>query len=127
MALARRPPFLPHPPPNLPAPTREQFFRGIWAGRALPGGTKWYGGHTAPVGDHPTSDGTHTRTRPLMPRRFGPALTQPLYRTTLETLHKHLETKLKIMAHHPKIYKTSKELILHSIKHRRLGEGDRRH
>jgi hypothetical protein len=36
------------------------------------------------------SDGTHTRTRPLVPGHVGPALTQPLYRTTLETLHKHL-------------------------------------
>jgi hypothetical protein len=30
----------------------------------------------------------------------------------LETLHKHLDTKPKIMAHHPSTYKTSKELIL---------------
>jgi hypothetical protein len=39
-ALARRPPLLPHPPPNLPAPTREQFFRGIQAGWTLLGGAK---------------------------------------------------------------------------------------
>jgi hypothetical protein len=32
-----RPPLLPHLPPNLPAPTREQFLREIWAGRTLPG------------------------------------------------------------------------------------------
>jgi len=37
MASARRPPLLPHLPPNLPAPTREQFLREIWAGRTLPG------------------------------------------------------------------------------------------
>jgi len=37
VALARRPPLLPHLPPNLPAPTREQFLREIWAGRTLPG------------------------------------------------------------------------------------------
>ena len=36
------------------------------------------------------SDGTHTRTRPLVPGHVGPALTQQLYRTTLEKLHKHL-------------------------------------
>jgi hypothetical protein len=32
-----RPPLLPHLPPNLPAPTREQFLREIWAGRTLSG------------------------------------------------------------------------------------------
>jgi hypothetical protein len=40
MALARRPPLLPHPPPNLLAPTRELFFRGIQAGWTLLGGAK---------------------------------------------------------------------------------------
>jgi len=41
----------------------------------------------------------------------------------LETLHKHLETRLKIMAHHPKIYKTSNGLILpkekYAIRHQK--------
>jgi len=127
-ALARRPPLLPHLPPKLPAPTREQFFSGGYGrGGHSPAAPAGAGSVPAPLGDHPSSDGTHAQTRPLVPRRFGPALTQPLYKMTLETLHKHLETRLKIMVHHPKIYKTSKELILHSIKHRRLGEGDRRH
>jgi len=30
----------------------------------------------------------------------------------LETLHKHSDTRLKITAHHPRTYKTSRGLIL---------------
>jgi hypothetical protein len=44
--------------------------------------------------------------------RVGPVFIQQLYRTTLETLHKHSDTRLKITAHHPRTYKTSKGLIL---------------
>jgi hypothetical protein len=47
-----------------------------------------------------------------VPGHVGPVFTQPLYRTTLETLHKHSDTRLKIMARHPRTYKTSKGLIL---------------
>jgi hypothetical protein len=47
-----------------------------------------------------------------VPGHVGPALTQQLYRTTLETLHKHSDTRLKITAHHPRTYKTSRGLIL---------------
>jgi hypothetical protein len=48
----------------------------------------------------------------LCPGHIGPALIQPPYRTTLETLHKHSDTRLKITAHHPRTYKTSRGLIL---------------
>jgi hypothetical protein len=128
MALAHS--ATPPPPstPKSPSPDPGAIPQGDTGGMDTPRGRQTGAGSIpAPLGDHPTSDGTQTRPRPLVPRRFGPALTQPLYKMTLETLHKHLETRLKIMVHHPKIYKTSKELILHSIKHRRLGEGDRRH
>jgi len=60
---------------------------------------------------------------PLSPNHY----TEPM----LETLHKHLETRLKIMAHHPRTYKTLKELILPRQKHytpssiEGLDEGDR--
>jgi hypothetical protein len=121
-ALARRPPLLPHLPPRLPAPTREQFFRGIWAGRTLPGGASRRRDHLhSPRGPSHIRRNAHP-PRPPVPGHVGPALTQQLYRTTLETLHKHLETRLKIMAHHPKIYKTSNELILqekYAIRHQK--------
>jgi hypothetical protein len=48
----------------------------------------------------------------LCPGHVGPVFTQPPYRTTLETLHKHSDTRLKITAHHPRTYKTSRGLIL---------------
>jgi hypothetical protein len=49
----------------------------------------------------------------------------------LETLHKHPNTRPKIMAHHQRTYKTPKELILPRQKHytpssiEGLDEGDR--
>jgi hypothetical protein len=49
----------------------------------------------------------------------------------LETLHKHSNTRPKIMAHHQRTYKTPKELILPRQKHytpssiEGLDEGDR--
>jgi hypothetical protein len=104
------------PPPSTPkSPSPDQgaiLFRGIRAGRTLPGGASRRREHL-----HSPRGPSHIRRnanppRPLVPGHVGPALTQPLYRTTLETLHKHLDTRLKIMAHHPRTYKTSKGLIL---------------
>jgi hypothetical protein len=67
-ALARRPPLLPHPPPRLPAPTREQFFSGGYGrGGHSPAAPAGAGSISTPLGDHPTSDGTHTRHGPLCP------------------------------------------------------------
>jgi hypothetical protein len=74
----------------------------------------------------------HPATAPC-PGHVGPAPTQQLNRTKLETLHKHLETKPKITDHHQRTHKTSKGLILlreihHTLTNiRGLGEGDRRH
>jgi hypothetical protein len=48
----------------------------------------------------------------LVPGRVSPVFIQQLYRTKLETLHKYSDTKPKIMANHPRTYKTLKELIL---------------
>jgi hypothetical protein len=48
----------------------------------------------------------------LCPGHVGHALTQPPYRTKLEKIHKHSDTRLKIMVHHPRTYKTSRGLIL---------------
>jgi hypothetical protein len=70
------------------------------------------GGISTPSGAIPHQTGHTPGHGPLCPGMSVPPPTQQLYRTTLETLHKHLETRLKIMAHHPKIYKTSKWLIL---------------
>jgi len=113
MALAHSAPLLPHLPPNLPAPTREQFFRGIWAGRTLPGGASRLREHPPlPSGTVQHRTGRKPGHGPLCPGHVGHALTQPPYRTTLETLHKHSDTRLKIMARHPRTYKTSKGLIL---------------
>jgi hypothetical protein len=106
-ALARRPPLLPHPPPNLPAPTREQFFRGIRAGRTLPGGAKpAQGASLLPSGTVPHRTGRTPGHGPLCPGMSVPPSPNHYTEPMLETLHKHLETRLKIMAHHPKIYKT---------------------
>jgi hypothetical protein len=56
--------------------------------------------------------GRTPRHGPFVPGRVGPTLIQQLNRTKLETLHKHLETRLKITVHHPRTYKTSRGLIL---------------
>ena len=97
-------------PQRLPAPTREQFSQGDTGGEDTPRRRQTGAGSIpAPLGDHPASDGTQTRPRPPVPRHVGPVFTQPLYRTTLETLHKHLETRLKIMSRYPRTHKTLKD------------------
>jgi len=65
-----------------------------------------------PSGDHPTSDGTHTRHGPLRPGMSVPPSSNHHTEPMLETLHKHSDTRLKITAHHPRTYKTSRGLIL---------------
>jgi hypothetical protein len=65
------------------------------------------------VGDDPPSDGTYTRPRPLCaPGISVPPSPNHHTEPMLETLHKHSDTRLKITAHHPRTYKTSKGLIL---------------
>jgi hypothetical protein len=65
------------------------------------------------VGDHPPSDGTYTRPRPLCaPGISVPPSPNHHTEPMLETLHKHSDTRLKITAHHPRTYKTSRGLIL---------------
>ena len=55
---------------------------GYGRGGHSPAAPAGAGSISTPLGDHPTSDGTHTRPRPpLCPGHVGPALIQPLYRT----------------------------------------------
>jgi hypothetical protein len=109
MALAHSATPPPPPTPKSPSPDPGAILQGDTGGMDTPRGRQTGAGSIpAPLGDHPTSDGTHTRPRPLVPGHVGPAPTQQLNRTKLETLHKHLETRLKIMAHHPKDIKNTR-------------------
>jgi hypothetical protein len=113
MASAHSATLPPPSTPKAPSPDRESLLSGGYGrGGHSPAAPAGSGSTPAPFGDHPASDGTHAQTRPPVSGHVGPVFTQPLYRTTLETLHKHSDTKPKIMANHPRTYKTSKELIL---------------
>ena len=99
-------------PQKLPAPTREPLFRGIQAGWTLPGCASRRRKHPCSLRG-PSSIGrdANPATAPC-PGHVCPVFIQQLNRTKLETLHKHLETRLKITVHHPRTYKTSRGLIL---------------
>jgi len=113
MASAHSATLPPPSTPKAPSPDRESLLSGGYGrGGHSPAAPAGSGSIPAPFGDHPASDGTHAQTRPPVSGRVGPVFIQQLYRTTLETLHKHSDTRLKITAHHPRTYKTSKGLIL---------------
>jgi len=106
-ALARRPPLLPPLPPRLPAPTREQFSQGDTGGEDTPRRRQQaQEASLLPSGTVPHRTGRKPGHGPLCPGVSVPPSPNHYTEPMLETLHKHLETRLKIMAHHPKIYKT---------------------
>jgi hypothetical protein len=110
-AHSATPPPPPTPKSSQPRPGSNSS-GGYGRGGHSPSAPAGAGSIPAPLGDHPTSDGTHTRHGPLCPGMSVPPSSNHYTEPMLETLHKHLETRLKITAHHPRTYKTSKGLIL---------------
>jgi hypothetical protein len=99
----------PPPPstPKSPSPDPGATLQGDTGGEDIPRRRQQaQGASPLPSGTVQHRTGRKPGHGPFVPGHVGPALTQQLYRTILETLHKHLETRLKIMSRYPRTHKT---------------------